>query len=119
MGGRLRPFKQMQDFRDVLDKCGFRDLGFLGGKFTWCNGQWDGHTVWERLDRAVATIDWLEKFSDTRVVHLECGSLDHKPIVIFPNGIPKNAKGRGGSSTCGLERRDAMLRWNPLGTKLS
>lgn len=92
MGGRLRPFKQMQDFRDVLDKCGFRDLGFLGGKFTWCNGQWDGHTVWERLDRAVATIDWLEKFSDTRVVHLECGSLDHKPIVIFPNGIPKKCQ---------------------------
>ena len=25
IGGRLRPFKQMQDFRDVLDECGFRD----------------------------------------------------------------------------------------------
>ena len=90
MGGRLRPFKQMQDFRDVLDECGFRDLGFVGGKFTWCNGQKDGYTIWERLDRAVAiTIDWLEKFSDTKVVHLECGSSDHKPIVIFPIGIPK------------------------------
>ena len=43
----------------------------------------------ERLDRAVATIDWLEKFPNTKVVHLECGSSDHKPIVIFPTGIPK------------------------------
>ncbi|KAK9983952.1 hypothetical protein SO802_033477 [Lithocarpus litseifolius] len=92
MGGRLCPFKQMQDFRDVLDECGFRYLGFLGGKFTWCNGQREGHTVWERLDRAVATIDWLEIFSDTRVVHLECGSSDHKPIVIFLNGIPKKCQ---------------------------
>lgn len=42
MGGRLRPFKQMQDFRDVLDECGSRDLGFMGGNFTWCSGQRDG-----------------------------------------------------------------------------
>ena len=79
----------MQDFRDVLDEYGFRNLGFVGGKFTLCNGQRDGYTIWERLNRAVATIDWLEKFPDTKVVHLECGSSDHKPIVIFPTGIPK------------------------------
>ena len=31
LGGRLRPFRQMQEFRDVLDECGFRDLGYVGG----------------------------------------------------------------------------------------
>ena len=64
----------------------------MGGKFTWCNGQWDGYTIWERLDRAVATINWLEKVPDTRVVHLECGPSDQKPIVIFPIGIPKKCQ---------------------------
>ena len=88
--GRLRPSGQMQEFRDVLDECGFRDLGFEEGKFTWCNGHPDGFTIWERLDRAVATIDWLDKFPGTKVVHLECGSLDHKPIVICLNGIPSH-----------------------------
>ena len=92
MGGMLHPFKHMQDFRDVLDECGFRDLRFLGGKFTWCNGQRDGYTIWERLNRAVATIDWIEKLLDTRVVHLEYGSSDHKPIVIYPIGIPKKCQ---------------------------
>ena len=53
------------------------------------NGQKDGYTIWERLDRAAATIDWLEIFSDTKVVHLECRSSNHKPILIFPTGIPK------------------------------
>ena len=77
----------MQEFRDVLDDCGFRDLGFEGGKFTWCNGHHDGFTIWERLDRAVATMDWLDKFPTTKVVHLECGSSDHKSIVICLNGI--------------------------------
>ena len=40
----------------------------------------------------MATIDWLEKFSDTRVVHLECGPSDQKPIVIFPIGVPKKCQ---------------------------
>ena len=37
-----------------------------------------------------ATMDWLDKFPATKVVHLECGSLDHKPIVICLNGIPSH-----------------------------
>ena len=79
----------MEDFRDVLDEYGLRDLGFMGGKFTWCNGHSDGFTIWERLDRAVATMDWLDKFPATKVIHLECGLSDHKPILISLNGIPK------------------------------
>ena len=34
-GGRTRPHVQMQAFREVLDFCGFIDLGFTGPKFTW------------------------------------------------------------------------------------
>ena len=47
LGGWLRPARQMQDFRDVLDECGFHDLGYEEGKFTWCNGHQDDFTVWE------------------------------------------------------------------------
>ena len=91
-GGRLRPERQMEECRDVLDECGFRDLGFVGGKFTWCNGHPDGFIIWERLDRMVATMEWIEKFLATKVMHLECGSSDHKPILIRFNGIPKIRK---------------------------
>ena len=45
LGGRPKPSRQMEVFRDVLDKCGFQDLGFSGNKFTWCNGHGEGHTV--------------------------------------------------------------------------
>ena len=89
LGGRPKPSRQMEVFRDVLDKCGFQDLGFSGNKFTWCNGQGEGHTVWERLDRAVSTVDWLTMFSATKVVHLESGTSDHKPIMIYLASIPK------------------------------
>ena len=33
-GGKERPHRQMQAFRDVLDTCGFLDLGFTGPEFT-------------------------------------------------------------------------------------
>ena len=79
----------MEEFRDVLDECGFQDLGYSGNKFTWCNGHREGQTVWERLDRTVGTADWLSMFPTTKVVHLECGTSDHKPIMIHSLGIPK------------------------------
>ena len=58
IGGRARPHGQMQGFRDVLDECGFMDLGFVGPMFTW-HKHFENYTVWERLDRAVATNDWF------------------------------------------------------------
>lgn len=40
----------------------------------------------------MATIDLLKKISNTKVVHLECGSSDHKLTVIFYTGIPKKSQ---------------------------
>jgi len=60
-GGRVRPHSQMQAFRDVLDVCGFMDLGFTGPEFTW-QGVRHGQVIWERLDRGVANYDWMAKF---------------------------------------------------------
>jgi len=34
-------------------------------------------------------MDWLEKFPETKAIHLENGSLDNKLLVIFLSGIPK------------------------------
>ena len=35
LGGRLRPYGQMEKFREVLDECGLFDLGYADNKFTW------------------------------------------------------------------------------------
>ena len=59
-GRRVRSHGQMQAFKDVLDVCGFVDLGFTGPEFTW-EGNRHGHVVWERLDRGSLTmIGWLD-----------------------------------------------------------
>ncbi|XP_075665296.1 uncharacterized protein LOC142634953 [Castanea sativa] len=87
LGGRFRPWRQMEAFWDVLDECEFKDFGFVGGKYTWYKGTRGGNAIWESLDRAVATTDWIDMFPATKVVHLECGSSDHKPLIIRLKGI--------------------------------
>ena len=87
-GGRIKVHDQMQAFRDVLDECGFVDLGFIGPEFIWHSRRY-GHLIWERLDRGVAIYDWIAKFPTALVRHLHCFSLDHRPIklVFDPNSM--------------------------------
>ena len=86
-GGHLRPYGQMQKFREALDECGLFDLGFVGNKFTWFKTHPGGGVMWERLDRVVSTAAWYNLFPTTKVKTLVCASSDHSPILILPDGI--------------------------------
>lgn len=77
-----RPEKQMQGFRDALDDCQLKDLGFSGFPFTWCNRHPSNQIVWARLDRGVATIEWILRFSAIRIHHLNAFHSDHKPLLL-------------------------------------
>ena len=77
----------MQLFRDVLDECGFLDLGFVGNRFTWSKHFTDGHFIWERLDRGVVNASWFLKFPGTIVHHLHCTSSDHMPLYMNLSGL--------------------------------
>ena len=77
-----RPERQMQSFRDALDFCWLKDVGFSGFPFTWCNRRPRDHNVWVRLDRGVATVNWVLRFPSTRVHHLDAFHSDHKPLLL-------------------------------------
>ena len=55
MGGARRTQRQMEGFRSAVNACYFKDLGFIGPKFTWCNMQERDDRVYLRLDRVLAT----------------------------------------------------------------
>ena len=59
LGGATQSHNQMQQFRDVIDGCGFMDLGFLSPKYTWSRHFKNGNSMWERLDRCLATNNWF------------------------------------------------------------
>lgn len=72
----------MVEFRGALDFCGFRDLGYVGSPFTWCNNQFDGIVIWIKLDRGVATTSWMQRFPSVRVHHILGSLSDHCPLWI-------------------------------------
>lgn len=76
----------MQPFRDVLDECGFMDMGFVGSLYTW-HRHYTNYTVWERLDRVMATNDWFAKLLETKIRHLDVTTSDHKPLWIVPEAM--------------------------------
>nr|XP_023881476.1 uncharacterized protein LOC111993880 [Quercus suber] len=71
----------MEAFRNIIHKCGFKDLGFLGFDFPWCNQLEGNDRVYLRLDRAFATPGWIEHFSNVRVQHLEDTASNHCPLL--------------------------------------
>jgi exonuclease III len=91
--GRLpRPESQMNMFRQLVDDCGFIDLGFHGAPFTWWNNRDGRARVLERLDRCLATAEWLHRFPDCQVHHLQAVFSDHRPLCL--DLIPQALVGR-------------------------
>ena len=52
-GRLIRPEPQMLYFRQVVDECGFVDLGFIGASCTWWNRRDGAARVLERLDQGL------------------------------------------------------------------
>ena len=52
----------MEGFRQVVHACGFQDMGFEGLEFTWSNQRSEEERIRLRLDRALATTKWKEKY---------------------------------------------------------
>ena len=73
------------------------DLGFKGYPYTWNNKRPGEANTRIRLDRAVATREWKEKFQLSSVVHLAPHASDHLPIVLYTQKFEKNSRqGRRG-----------------------
>ncbi|KAJ8761865.1 hypothetical protein K2173_005576 [Erythroxylum novogranatense] len=81
-GRRIRPIRQMTEFRNALDECGLIDLGSRGPWFTWETGNTPRTNIRERFDRGVATSSWREIFPDCEINHLPHSISDHCPLLL-------------------------------------
>ncbi|KAL0295205.1 UNVERIFIED_CONTAM: LINE-1 retrotransposable element O protein [Sesamum radiatum] len=73
---------KLRNFKDALSNCDVHDIGFSGDPFTWCNRHASPSTVYERLDRACANMDWSQLFPEALVSHLPMSRSDHKALLI-------------------------------------
>jgi len=80
-------------FREVIEECLLRDLGYKGSRFTWCNNCEGNEFIKERLDHALATTRWCSQFPNVAVEVLAPRTSDHKPLwVQFLHGKGRLSK---------------------------
>ena len=77
----------MDDFREAIHQCRFMDLGYCGPEFTWYNMQEGESRMYLRLDRALATPDWVDHFKDIKVHHVVDSTSDHCVLLISDNNV--------------------------------
>ncbi|XP_021713566.1 uncharacterized protein LOC110681747 [Chenopodium quinoa] len=80
-GGAVRRECLMDAFRDAIDSCALRDLGYKGCIFTWQRGTNVDTVIRERLDRFLGSDEWCSIFPNFVVQHLvrdECGEVVSK-----------------------------------------
>ncbi|XP_021715284.1 uncharacterized protein LOC110683247 [Chenopodium quinoa] len=78
----IRGERQIDVFREAIDYCECRDLGFRGNVYTWQRGTSIKTSVCERLDRFIASNGWCSLFPDFEVLHLPSRHSDHVPILL-------------------------------------
>ncbi|KAF5463276.1 hypothetical protein F2P56_019199 [Juglans regia] len=85
-GGNPRPEKQLSAFREVVDVCRLRDLGFSGPMLTWSNRRAGDKCIRERLDHCLVNSMWWACFPNARVTHGVVAYSDHLPIWLNLEG---------------------------------
>ena len=96
LGWKDRDATQMDAFREVLGKCCLFDLGFVGPRFTWCNGRFGDQRTLIRLDRMVGNEAWVLMFPEAKVHHVSMLASDHCLLALSLNKVqfPRRRKKR-------------------------
>ncbi|XP_058764138.1 uncharacterized protein LOC131637556 [Vicia villosa] len=87
--GVSRSPSQLSWGREVVHSCGLIDLGFEGYPYTWSNGRMEEANIQCRLDRALASRNFVDMFSPVRVIHLPRFGSDHAAIRIDLDVLPE------------------------------
>ncbi|XP_019161139.1 PREDICTED: uncharacterized protein LOC109157755 [Ipomoea nil] len=93
-GVRGQPERLIDGFTEALHDCSLVDLGMLGSRFTWERGRGTDRWVEERLDRVVATMEWLDLYEGAEVHNIITLESDHNALMLQlePRPLQHNAK---------------------------
>ena len=85
LGGRPVASSFHCPFKHFIDHLGLVDLGFVGNPLTWCNNKQGFDTIKERLDRSLASLDWVHLHPEFSLIHLLASIFDQNPISLNAN----------------------------------
>ncbi|XP_071914130.1 uncharacterized protein [Coffea arabica] len=81
-GGNLKEERSFTEFKDFIDHTNLIDLGFEGQPWTWSNHWEDEGEIRQRLDRCLASYDWVQTFEKARCQHLDTYASDHSILCL-------------------------------------
>lgn len=61
-GGAVCSINRIENFQSTISECTLMDLKFKGNAFTWTNNQVGDACIRERIDKAMANLEWRHKF---------------------------------------------------------
>ncbi|KAK9037516.1 hypothetical protein V6N11_022425 [Hibiscus sabdariffa] len=92
MGGALIDQTSAKWYLDFLDITNLLEIPMKGGMFTWSNKRSGEDVILEKLDRALATVEWCALF-DRAIALVEAAiASDHCPIVLCTDGLSRRSK---------------------------
>lgn len=77
----VRSDSQIEAFCIALEFCALRPLDNRGNHFTWIRNNVSGR-IKERLDWAMVNEDWLERFPNNALSHLDFFHSDHRALLL-------------------------------------
>jgi hypothetical protein len=86
---------QMDGFQEVVQDCGFMDLGFSGVPYTWDNRQEGSRNVKVRLDRGLGDQSFLDRFGETWVKHIPLAKSDHCVVLVQVRASERDPRPKG------------------------
>lgn len=81
-GGRLRSEASFTNFRDFIRALGAAEIQYKGPNWTWANNRENEGFVEERLDRFLASPDWILQYHQATVTHVYMQSSDHTLLIL-------------------------------------
>lgn len=76
----------MRDFCRVIDDLQLADIHLSDRSFTWSNER--GRPTMERLDRALASVEWIDMHPNFHLSSLSSDCSDHAPLLLVLDAAP-------------------------------
>lgn len=85
IGAPMR-MSEVLPLRNCMRLCNLEDIKSSGRYFTWNNKQLEDARVYSKIDRVIATQEWMDMFGEAEAIFMPEGNFDHTPILLrmFP-----------------------------------